>query len=213
MANMLELILLICRVEVRNNNNEHASFSQRLILHRLILINFILSYCYCHILMFLSYFKPSFFFFVGATERVYFLASKLFLYGNRVKDSLRDYSELEEGSELFFDAVPCNEKDNDHKCVWFATVVWCGPKKPYVEYDAVGTSVEKFKTNDLLSQIKMVSYFIKILLNILLFEFVIFQLHCLICVHSLTREVPGSIPGASTICIVRECVIFNTPVY
>ncbi|XP_075231118.1 uncharacterized protein LOC142330001 [Lycorma delicatula] len=93
----------------------------------------------------------------GANEKVLFLASKLFLYGNRASRSLKDYPELEEGSKLMFDAVPCNENENDYNCRWFATLVWCGPKKPYVEYDVIGTSIEKFKSNDLLSQIKMVS--------------------------------------------------------
>jgi hypothetical protein len=66
---------------------------------------------------------------------VLFLASKLFLSGKRLSSKQNLQSRLTVEDNVRFDAVPCEQSENDSSCSWFATVVWKG-KKPYTDYDA-----------------------------------------------------------------------------
>lgn len=92
---------------------------------------------------------------LGKEQNVRFLGSKLFLYGKRIssKVNIEQLSGIEEGKQLYFDAVPC-EKTEDRLCRWFATVVWKG-KKPAMDYD--NNVLEDMTSKSLFLQIKQVS--------------------------------------------------------
>ncbi|KAK4306055.1 hypothetical protein Pmani_022098 [Petrolisthes manimaculis] len=72
--------------------------------------------------------------FCNEEQRVFFMRSKVFLFGKRPKRSLREF--LSENNPLQFDAEMCSPTSENYHCNWFATVVWKG-KKPL----GVGTSV------------------------------------------------------------------------
>lgn len=55
-----------------------------------------------------------------------------------------------------FDAVPCEQSENDSSCSWFATVVWKGIK-PNTDYDVPVSSSEE--PQNLLAEIKHVSIY------------------------------------------------------
>ncbi|XP_039290999.1 uncharacterized protein LOC111044118 [Nilaparvata lugens] len=79
----------------------------------------------------------------GRLEQVFFLASKLYVRGTRVKAALNSSRDLEEGTEVTFDAVPCHSHENEFDCQWFATVVWYLCKKPRMEYDLHEKHIEE----------------------------------------------------------------------
>jgi hypothetical protein len=61
-----------------------------------------------------------------------------------------------------FDAVPCEESENDNFCPWFATVVWKG-KKPNTDYDV---TVSPFaQPRNLTAELKHVSITIVNIIN------------------------------------------------
>lgn len=75
----------------------------------------------------------------------------------QAKAALPSLAGLEEGRSLNFDAVPCDPKDSDGKCSWFATVVWKG-RKPVMEYDDSRSNDKQATSVTLLAEIKLVSY-------------------------------------------------------
>lgn len=68
-------------------------------------------------------------------HNILFLASKLFLFGKRLNTKQNLQSSLAVDDKVQFDAVPCEQSENDNYCPWFATAVWKG-KKPNTEYDS-----------------------------------------------------------------------------
>jgi hypothetical protein len=83
-----------------------------------------------------------------------FLASKLFLFGKRLNTKQNLQTILTVEDKVQFDAVPCEESENDSFCPWFATLVWKG-RKPDIDYDiSVSPSAEP---QNLVAEIKHVS--------------------------------------------------------
>ncbi|PSN43588.1 hypothetical protein C0J52_16724 [Blattella germanica] len=70
----------------------------------------------------------------GKDQNVLFFASKLFLFGKRTSAKQNINLTLSVDDKVQFDAVPCEQTENDSHCPWFATVVWKG-KKPAIDYD------------------------------------------------------------------------------
>jgi hypothetical protein len=84
-----------------------------------------------------------------------FLASKLFLSGKRLGSKQNLETRLIE-DKVQFDAVPCEQSENDSSCSWFATVVWKG-KKPYTDYDVPVSHLAE--PRNLTAEIKHVSIY------------------------------------------------------
>lgn len=87
-------------------------------------------------------------------HRVLFLASKLFLSGKRMSSKQNLQMRLDVEDKVQFDAVPCEQLENDSSCSWFATVVWKGTK-PYTDYDEPVSLLEE--PWDLMAEIKHLS--------------------------------------------------------
>jgi hypothetical protein len=87
---------------------------------------------------------------------ILFLASKLFLFGKRLNTKQNLQTTLTVEDKVQFDAVPCEQSENDSFCPWFATLVWKG-KKPYADYDV---PVSPFaEPRNLMAEIKHVSIY------------------------------------------------------
>lgn len=72
-------------------------------------------------------------------QRVFFLRSKLYLFGKRPasKRSLKEF--LSENDPLQFDAEMCEPNSDNYSCNWFATLVWKG-KKPQISGSTMHSS-------------------------------------------------------------------------
>ncbi|RZF45454.1 hypothetical protein LSTR_LSTR009325 [Laodelphax striatellus] len=68
----------------------------------------------------------------GRQENVFFLASKLFIRSTRFKSNLKGSTQVEEGTEMYFDAVPCHNQENEFECQWFATVISNNPRAMFI---------------------------------------------------------------------------------
>jgi hypothetical protein len=86
-------------------------------------------------------------------HRILFLASKLFLFGKRLNAKQNLQTTLVVDDKIQFDAVPCEQSENDNSCSWFATVVWKG-KKPTTDYDMTFA-----EPRNLMAEIKHVSIY------------------------------------------------------